>query len=416
MRILALCLVLGAPLQWADAQEEQAKNSARFVSKPVAQYCSAFTFDGESITVTAVSSDLWLEITPLSESKIKLHLALNEAHLRETLIVGPQSCGISLSASNRRAAIGIRDVTDRQSQKKSGIFVVLVNLETNQFESQHFVESRHGPESVPRLAGFLGNTESLLVVTDAAFYQPANIAVTIIDTTNGEVKNTTRDLNQFAPVIRVFFDTRNDLIWVEMEPSSNRHQTSQSPTLQSISLTDDVKLGPAVDLANLHSQHAIPKWVTPPAVAFPSATSVVLAETGWSLGFGPSHLWVADLASGSLRVLGLPKDIGAALLHGLGLTWFEEVKGPAVLSPDGRFVAVPIGLTTTGPPYIVDNYIDKGSRLVIVDLQHLRILSSISPEHNREPVSFALDHRDGKVTLLVNWQEGWNRLQFADSK
>jgi hypothetical protein len=414
-RILALCLVLVVPLWWAVAQEGRVDQASRAFVQQYGFTCSAFTSDGKSLTTSAIGSDLRLEITPLSNSTITLHLSLNGAGLAETASFGPKSCGISFSSSNRHAAIGM-DVVKQGGEKKGGILIALVNLETNQLENEHYVESRQISWSFPRLAGFLGDSETLVVLIDTVLYSSNNVVAEIMDVSNGRVKMTTHDLGMFAPVTRVFFDTPGSLVWVELDPSSNNHRKSKSPTLQSIYLTDDEKLGPSIDFANLHHEHHIPKWVTPAAVAFPTRTTVVLAESGWSAGFGPSHLWVADLSSGSVRGLGLPRDIGAALLHGLGLTWFEDVKAPAVLSPDGRFIVIPIELTTIGPPYIVDNYVNKGSRLVIVDLQHLRILSSISPEHNREPVGFALDHRDGKVTLLVNWHEGWKRLQFADSK
>jgi hypothetical protein len=77
-------------------------------------------------------------------------------------------------------------------------------------------------------------------------------------------------------------------------------------------------------------------------------------------------------------------------------------------------VMIPISLTAVGPPYFVDNYVTKGVKLLIVDLQRLRILATIHPEHSEAPRAFALDHRDGKVTVLVDWPSGWQRLQFAE--
>jgi hypothetical protein len=115
--------------------------------------------------------------------------------------------------------------------------------------------------------------------------------------------------------------------------------------------------------------------------------------------------------------MNLPKDIGKAMAHGLGLDWYENVQAPTALSPDGRFAAIQISQTALGPPYIVDNYVSKGSRLTIVDLQRMRVLSTIKSEHDRSPAGFALDHRNGKVTLLVNWGEGgWKRLEFPESE
>jgi hypothetical protein len=174
--------------------------------------------------VTVVGSDLRLEISPLSKGIITLHLPINGANHEETLMRGPQTCGVFISASNRRAAIGFPEAVEQGGKKRNGIFVVLVNLETNRFENQYFVESHEVSGTFRGLLGFLGDSESLVVVTETPFYSPANVSIAIMDVSSGEVQMTTHDLSRVAPVRRVFFDTRDSLVWVELDPSSDNHR------------------------------------------------------------------------------------------------------------------------------------------------------------------------------------------------
>ena len=408
-------LIFGLVLASLSAQGEPVVSAPQLGSELAARYCSAFTLFGESILVRAVGSDMELDITPLDTKTFTVHILLNTADITGPTAEGPRSCVIFISASNNVAAIGIRDSVTRP-EKKPGTLVVMVDLKTNQSAHQYFVESREVSSIHDAgLVGFLGNSEDLVVLTEKSLGYSANVKFAIITASNGEVTKVTRALSQMSPLRDLFFDTRNNLIWVELNPSSYNHRKSKTPALQSLSLTGIEKPGPSVDLRAMRPGLHAPKWSTPPVVAFPTSTAVVFAETGWNMGFGPSHLWYADLSAGSIKALAIPKDLSATILHGMGFAWFENVGNPAALSSDGQFVVVPIRLTTVGPPYVADNYVDKGRKLVIVDLQQMRILCSINPNHNDEPVGFALDHRNGKVTLLVNWQEGWKRLQFADS-
>ena len=373
--------------------------------------CAKFTSDGKLLTAKVVERDLQFEIEPQSKAITTLHFLVDQAESngRLTVMGRWQSCTISVAATNRLAAVGIPVEIGVKGGNKPGVLVTTVNLETKKWGPYHLIDSNNKGQMSPMLIGFLDESESLLVATGFLSWSgPARFEFETIDVSTGEVRNErTVDVDQFAPVLGFFFDARNSRVWLESgRKKSKRH------TLQSFSLSDVEKPGPSVDLAKLHHEHWLADWGLVSTMAFPSPSTIVFADTGASLGFEPSHLWVVDQSNGSVRIVDLPKDIGEVLLHGLGLNWFEDVGGPAVLSPDGRFVAVPITLTTTGPPYIVDNYVSVGVRFVIVDLMRLRILSSVRLKDVREPISFALNHHEGKVTLLANESNVWKHLEF----
>lgn len=393
------------------AQEPQSKPSGAPVTSPAWLSCAEFLSNGILLTAKVVGADLQLEITTQSKVPTTLHLLLDEAEIKRSLTVGGigwQPCTISAATTNHFVAVGIPVVVGEDGKKKRGAYVAVVDLKTNQWGPHHLVGYNNKSVMFPKLVGFLGESDKLLVVTDFLYDSSARFDSQIIDASTGEVENEkTVDVSKFTPVVRFFFDARNSRVWLE-----TGHQKSKRHTLQAVSLSGAEKLGRSVDLTKLHHEHWLPDWGLVNAMAFPSPQTFVFAETGASLGFAPSHLWIEDQSTGSVRVVDLPKDTGEVLLHGLGLNWFEDVGSPAVLSPDGRFVAVPITLTTTGPPYIVDNYVSVGVQFVIVDLIRLRVLSSVKLKDAREPISSALDYRDGKVTLLVNANGVWKSMGF----
>lgn len=410
-RSVVLCTFLGAFFHEPSAQELQPPAINGTMASAAGQACAKFTSDGKLLTAKAVGQNLQLEITLQSKPSTTLHLLLGQAKSKRNLTlegIGWQPCTISVDATNRLAAVGLPIMVDEEGRKKRETFVAVVNLMTNEWGPQHLVGYNNNSVMFPKLIGFLDESDRLLVVTDFLFDGLPRFDSETIDACTGEVENQqTVEVGQFAPILRFFFDARNNRVWLE-----SGHEKSKKHTLHSVSLLDIGKVGPSVDLTKLHHDHWLPDWGLVGAMAFPSSSTILLADSGTSMGFGPSHLWVVCQSNGSVRVVDLPKDIGEVLLHGLGLNWFEDVGSPAVLSPDGRFLAVPITLTTTGPPYIVDNYVSVGVRFVIVDLMRLRIVSSVRLKDARESISFALDHRDGKVTLVVSANDAWKRLEF----
>jgi hypothetical protein len=373
--------------------------------------CAEFLSNGNLLAARVEGAELQLEITTQPQNPVTLHLFLDQAESGRRLKVASvrwQSCTISVTSANQLAAVGVPVmVLDEMDSKKRAVFVAIVNLKTNQWGLHYLVGFNNKSLMFPTLVGFLGESEKLWIVTDS-LYVGGTSESEIIDASTGEVENEkTVDVSQFAPVWRVFFDFRNSRVWVE-----GGHEKSKRHTLQAVSLLDHETLGPGIDLTKLCHERWLPDWGGVGAMAFPSAQTIVFAYTGASLRFTPNHLWIVDQSNGSVRVIDLLQDTGEVLLHGLGLTWFENVGSPAVLSPDGRFVAVPITLTTTGPPYIVDNYVSVGVRFVIVDLLRLRVLSSVTLKDARQPISSALNYRNGHVTLLVNANNVWKSMEF----
>ena len=116
-------------------------------------------------------------------------------------------------------------------------------------------------------------------------------------------------------------------------------------------------------------------------------------------------MWVANLADDSIRERGFVGHI-----HDDGMT------GRSAISPDGRAAVFGVSQSTLAPPFLIDNYTSKGERLVVVDVQTLSPVAEIDPPHNESPLAIAVDYRDGKTTLLVNWAVCWKYHQFPEKQ
>jgi len=404
MRKLVICFLFA----WQHLLSAQEASTHR-----VASAAAEFTSKGESIAASTAGPDLRVEVTPVGSAPTTLLLTPEKTDVGEGLEIGTLF-GISVSASSRVAAIGITANGKSGREGIYGAFVALVDLVTKRWGKHYFVQLERGRAGEAQFLGFLGNSEKLLVIVQSNTGFDGYVDIALLDVSDGGIERTRRDLSAFGSVRHAFFDAVNGRVWLAFQEPTPENQGLHSLILESIAVVGEMKIGPTVTLANLRAQGAPAEWLYPEAMAFPNPKTIVLAETATSKhGFDRSRVWKVDLDSGSIRYLALPKDIGRAMVHGLGLTWFEEVTSPAVMSPDARFVVIPIDLSATAPPYIVDNYESKGSRLVVVDVERWRRLWSLNPEHGRKPIAFAIDHRDAKVTVLVNWQKDWKHMTFA---
>ena len=197
-------------------------------------------------------------------------------------------------------------------------------------------------------------------------------------------------------------------VFLGIDPMNNRrwkncpHQETLRPletcTLKSVTLVGEAKSGPEVKLSR-----GIPRWQGPRFYLFPDASTLIFGGSREKLFSTNVTLWVADLSTGSVRERGFPGH-----LHDDGLT------GRSAISPDGKVVVFAIGRSMLAPPFLVDSYIDKGERLLLVDVQTLRTIANVEPAHKGGPLAMAVDHRDGRTTLLTNWGDCWERKQFPD--
>jgi hypothetical protein len=137
-----------------------------------------FTSNGESLSSSLVGSDLELEITPAAQATITLKLSLDQTDFGPMAFTSLGVSGISISASNRVAAIGVPSAL--KFEKRHGVFVVLVDLETNRWGKQYFVDLSEKTNGFPQFVGFLHDSEKLAVVSDTNILSRGSLTVVLL--------------------------------------------------------------------------------------------------------------------------------------------------------------------------------------------------------------------------------------------
>lgn len=141
-------------------------------------------------------------------------------------------------------------------------------------------------------------------------------------------------------------------------------------------------------------------WMAPGVFAATDADTILIAENS----LGVDTIWRVDIKKKTLDRFVLPKR-----RH---YPRFEEIHGQASVSPDGQVLAVPLLQYTLAFPYLVDNYVVKGTDIAVVDLHPFQLLGFLPHGRSRYTPAFAVDHRQGKATILVYRQDHWERQEW----
>lgn len=86
----------------------------------------------------------------------------------------------------------------------------------------------------------------------------------------------------------------------------------------------------------------------------------------------------------------------------------------SALSPDGEVYAMLLQQREIGFPYFVDNYVFKGTDVLVLGTHPLRLLGTIPREDSSFTTGLAVDHRDGKARVLVYRKGQWDHREFAE--
>ena len=138
-------------------------------------------------------------------------------------------------------------------------------------------------------------------------------------------------------------------------------------------------------------------WMFPNALAALDSNTVLIGE--------PNTIWRVDIQKRTIQRFVLSKR-----RH---FPNFESIDGPAVLSPDGEVLALALEQSAIAFPFIVDNYVYSGADIALVRVQPFQLLGSVHLRHGVYHPAFAVDHRQGKATILFYWRDHWQRREFS---
>jgi len=393
---LALCSLFAIPLVHAKPRP------------PVLTACAAFAPDGSSAAATTDATNLILEITQPSGSVAQLNLGLrytapNWQLENQSMRWHLYTCQAFFNRDSNLVAVSV-SVLDYTTFKHR-LQIAVADLNSKKWIGDFTVEPQRA--FVPlALAGFLEGSNSMVVT--GALPGPAvdgtqhgSFASLLYDATGRQLVPMPATRAHLGPSdrtpARFCTDAVHDRLWgfpcvMYSTPLSKQ---PPCPVLSTTLVGEDTlraqfnPRGYGTDRTEL--------WMLPDTFAASDPNTVLIAES--------DTIWRIDIKKQNLERFVLPKRSHYPR--------FEGIHGPAALSPDGQVLAVPLVQQTVAFPYFLDNYVYKGTDIAVVRLHPFRLLGILPHGRAIYTPAFAVDHRQGKATILVYREDHWERHEFS---
>jgi hypothetical protein len=388
-RFICVLLLIGAAIP----------SAARTKMPPVLAACSAFAPDGSSAMATIIGDTLELTAADLSGHNSKLTLPLKYP-AQQSQLNNPASrwrvydCSLFFNTTSSLIALGIRT----ESEPPQRLQVAVADFRTAKWLSDFRVEPRKEVGESANLAGFLGDTDSVVVIRNWNSSVGESIAVLLFNAGGEQLPNHTpvRVLSETS--LPFYADPRNNRLWV-FHCTVISARASQQPfcPIDESNLSGEQALSAKFDPSHSGLKRT-GLWELPHTFAAPDQNTVLIA--------GSDTVWKVEMDTQQLTRFALPHD------H--FLKWNFEQNG--TISPDGAVFGFLFGQYRLAFPYMVDNYVSEGDDIVVLHVNPLRLLRVVRRNGVKYTRGLSIDHRNGKTTVLAYRQDHWERQDFPDVK
>jgi hypothetical protein len=388
--ILLLALVVGVMPQPGER---------RPVLRPVLGACATFAPDGTSIGVSIDADNVSLEIAQPSGAASHLSMALSQLISTTPLEHGATYlCNAYVDLNGGLVAVGI----SRRFSNSGQLQVAVANLKSLTWIGEWTVARESGFYS-PSLAGFLEGTNSLAVAgepsaRDHRGIQHGSFATLLFDPTGKQLMPvpTTRIYAHETELFPTYADARHNRLWfVRSDPIPKPDSRQPLSPVGSVTLVGDEPKSSEFT-PSIQGKKRSDLWFLPGTFASPDFNTILVAAG--------DTVWRVDMHAQTVDHLALPKRA-----H---FPRFDEIHGTAAISPDGQVIAVPMTRHAVAFPYLMDNYVYKGTDIAVVRVSPLQLLAILPQEGAPGLVAFAVDHRQGTVTVLFYRQDHWERHEL----
>jgi len=326
--------------------------------------CSAFDGQGDAATVTLSEQKLALQISRASASGAPLLLSTSVAE------GGLLRCNAFFDKDSRYVAVGVGHL----GLKGGPLRIVVVDVKTGKFIGDFAVPNANLGASL-KLAGFLSDKPTLVVLGSAAPDHPTKVFSTELFRVTGEPEN--------VPEGRTLTAEAGGVVNVSFaDPAHNRLWFKSSPKfcpLRSVPLVGDGPDETRVDEANAEAACDVES-----AIAYPNGNTLIAATSR-----EPNDLVTSvDLTAHSAQELPLPSPGG----HGI----YTSVGG-GTLSPDGHVFAVTRNLLSNS---LSGDAHSQGIEVDFVQVSPLKFIGKVLLKPDVDPASLSIDHRNEVVTVL----------------
>lgn len=349
------------------------------------QRCVEYSSAGDLLEATVSEQAFSISIVRPSGQTLELTGKAPAAVARPQIRSLIMSCQLAVSTSASQAALAI--VTD------NGLSLQLIDLTRGDLTKSVLVPNEFPIQFSIHPVGYSGNSDQLEI--SQAHYLPAGepeIATKLVSPDGMVTAAHTAFGARYTEVFGSSFDFRDSLVWFLCPVYSARSDRQPPCTLTSASLSSSASATPTIP-PRPGDAHVIGNGQ--PNLGFPSSHKVMVLTI--------DNLWVYDLSDQSFRQMSLPETPQ----H---IRW-EESPGQPKFTADGHFAAVPVYLFHA--PLLEEGSVSHGTKLLIIDMEQLKILQTIQPSDRKNVVDFALSSGVGKsLTLVASWGGNWQSFDI----
>lgn len=369
--------------------------------------CSVFAQDGYSATAIVEQDAVLLDVANPSGQTVS-HLSIPRHHptpfSSSPAVRGDRGrCGLFINRARDLVAVGVVQAIGHP--KSPPLQVVIAELKSAKVVADFTVEPSVGflPTSV---AGFLEDTNNIVVTgritgQEGVRQRTIRVASLLFDTAGKQLSST--PVNREASPSDAFndyADAQHNRLWLFScwLTQAKPYHVPICPVALTTLVGDDQA---RIDFdPTSHVQKRDDLWMWPGAFAGLSGDSILIAETV----DGKDGLWKVNMQDQTLDRFVLPKG------HWVKYNGVKQ----ASLSPDGEVLALLIDQIKLGFPYFVDNYQFKGTDVLVMQLHPFRLLARIPHTDSTLTTGLAVDHRLGKVFILLYRRGHVERISLSE--
>ncbi len=369
--------------------------------------CAAFAPNGTSAVAEVEINGVFLEITSADGKVSHLNLPLryppHESHPTNRPINRRDwTCTIYFNHSSDFVAFGI---SSRFGQPEvTHLQMGVAELKTAAWIGDFDV----GPQLdfLPvLLAGFLEETNTLIVagrIKNRRGAEQESLRASVQFSPHGEQLSSTptvRKPEKITDAFRSYADAGHNRLWLFACGYTRVHPNHVPHCPISVTSLEGEDLFSATLDPSSYGGKRDTMWMWPGTFAAPDSSTIVIAETV----SGKDTVWRVDMQKKSIDRFVLP-DKHFVKYNGLH---------DAALSPDGEVLAVLLDRIELGFPYFLDNYVFKGTDVVVMQLRPFGLLGLIPHKDSSYTAALAVDHRKGKAIVLAYTQGHLVRQEFS---
>lgn len=401
MRLRILAILSCFPiLACASSAQMRSESDANTLSA-----CAAFATNGASAVAEVETNDILLEITSADGKVSPLNLPLRypspDSH--PTNVPTNQriwTCRIYFNHNSDFVALGISSTVGEP--KVTHLQVGVAELKTPAWIGDYGVEPQ--PDFLPvSLAGFLEDTNTLIVAGKSKNTRGAkqeNLPASVQFSLHGELSSTptSRRPEKITDAFHSYADARHNRLWLFACGNTSLHPYHVPLCPVTVTSLEGEGLSSATLDPTVYGGKRDTFWMWPGAFASPDSNSIYIAETV----SGKDTVWRVDMQKKSIERFVLPHN------HFVKYNGLHD----ATLSVDGEILAFLLDRIELGFPYFVDNYVFRGTDVVVMQVRPFRLLGVIPHKDSSYTAALAVDHRNGVAIVSVYTQGHIVRQEF----